>query len=68
MVEAKPAGKVKTEDGVPYHQISQSIDIDQMAREKGMMIGPDDRASLLSSITAGPQVEMQHGAKSSGRD
>lgn len=32
------------------------------------MIGPDDRASLLSSITNGPQVEMQHGAKATGRD
>mmetsp|Transcript_30408 Transcript_30408/g.40431 ORF Transcript_30408/g.40431 Transcript_30408/m.40431 type:complete len:194 (+) Transcript_30408:117-698(+) len=32
------------------------------------MMGPDDRASLLSSITNGPQVEMQHGVKGSGKD
>ena len=43
--------------------------MDAMAREKGIMIGPDDRASLLSSITAGPNVVIdKHGSKSSGRD
>lgn len=47
---------------------NQSMDIEQIVREQGIMIGPDDRASLLSSITNGPQVEMQHGAKGTARD
>ena len=42
--------------------------IDQFINDSGMQPGADDRASLISSITNGPQVEVQIGAKTSMRD
>ena len=32
--------------------------IDQFYADHGMVPGPDERASLISSLTNGPQVEM----------
>lgn len=48
--------------------MTKSMDLDQALSHRGSMrLGPDDRASLLSSITNGPHVEVQHGEKASGR-
>ena len=65
MVEAPGKGEYQS---IPKTEDHSNMSMDQFIAESGMHAGPDDRASLISSITNGPMVEMEHEAKLSNRD
>ena len=51
-------GETTHEGEFGFGKEPQSPAIAQFLEDNGMQPGPDDRASLISSITNGPQVEM----------